>query len=312
MTLSAWRLTFRLHRFEVIALAVFGVLLTGLALLVASRLDSIGFTGACIDRTGTRPIPAFCEPLGQLFYNRANSEASPVQMFIAMVPFIAAVLLGTAIVGREIERGTARLAWSLAPSRRAWFLMRLVPIAVLIAVVTFVLGMAADRLLRAAMPDIDTANAFVNFGVRGVVLAARVVFVFALAVVVGSIIGRVMPAVIVAAVLAWFAISGGERVHNEILQRETVVVAQEAVGSGDMQFDQRFQLPDGRLIGWDEMQQIDPPIGDNWQPKYPMVALVIPGSRYRQVELREVAALGGGTLVAFGLTSLVVARRRPA
>jgi ABC-type transport system involved in multi-copper enzyme maturation permease subunit len=312
MTLTAWRLTFRLHRFELIALAVLAVLLTGLALLVAARLDSIGFTGVCIDRTGTRPIPGFCEQLGQLFYSRANSEASPVQSFIVVVPFLAAILLGVAIVGREIERGTARLAWSLAPSRRAWFLMRLVPIAILLAVVTFVLGIAADRLLAASQPDIDIANAFSGFGSRGVVLAARVSFIFALAVVIGSVMGRVMPAVIVAAILAWFAISGGERVHNEILQRETVVVAQEAVASGDMQFDQRFQLPDGRLIGWEEMQQIDPPVGDNWQPKYPMVALVIPGSRYRQVEAREVAALGGGMIVAFGLTSLVVARRRPA
>jgi ABC-type transport system involved in multi-copper enzyme maturation permease subunit len=312
MTLSAWRLTFRLHRFEVFALVVFGLLLTGLAFLVAARLDSIGFSSVCIDRTGTRPLPVLCEALGQQFYNRVNSEASPVQSFIVIVPFIAAILLGVAIIAREIERGTARLAWSLAPSRRSWFLARLVPILVLVAVVTFVLGIAADRLLGASQPDLDIANAFSSFGSRGVVLAARVTFIFALAVVVGSVMGRVMPAVIVAAVLGWFAISGGERVHNEILQRETVVVAQEAVGSGDMQFDQRFQLPDGRLIGWEEMQQIDPPIGDNWQPKYPMVALVIPGSRYRQVELREVAALGGGMLVAFGLTSLVVARRRPA
>ena len=98
MTLTAWRLTFRLHRFEVFALAVFGLLLTGLALLVAARLDSIGFTGVCIDRTGTRPIPAFCEPLGQLFYNRANNEAAPVQSFIVIVPYIAAILLGVAIV----------------------------------------------------------------------------------------------------------------------------------------------------------------------------------------------------------------------
>jgi len=312
MTLAAWRLTFRLHRFEAFALVVLAFLLTGLAFLVAARLDSIGFTGVCIDRTGTRPLPVLCEALGQKFYDQVNREASPVQSFVAIVPYIAATLLGVAIVGREIERGTARLAWSLAPSRRAWFLARLIPIAVLLAVVTFVLGIAADRLLAASQPDLDIANAFSGFGSRGVVLAARVLFVFALAVVIGSVMGRLMPAVIVAAVVAWFGISGGERVHNEILQRETVVVQQEAVGSGDMQFDQRFQLPDGRLIGWEEMQQLDPPIGDNWQPKYPLVALIIPGARYRQVEAREVGALGGGMLVAFVVTALVVARRRPA
>lgn len=308
--LTATRLTFRLHRFEVAALAILAALLTAGALLVASHLDAVGFSAACIDRTGAG-VPASCDRLAQTFYDIANREASPIQAFIAIVPFIAAVLLGVTIVGREIERGTTRLAWSLAPSRRRWLLARLVPIAVLIAVVTYVLGMAADRLLAASSPDLDTANAFAQFGFRGVVLAARVFFVFALALLVGAVMGRVMPAVIVAAVLAWFGIAGGERVHNEILQRETVAVSAEAVRSGDMQFDQRFQLPDGSLIGWEEMERIDPPTGENWTPKYPMVSLVIPGTRYRQVELREVGALAGGSLVALLAAGFLIGRRRP-
>jgi hypothetical protein len=308
--LTATRLTFRLHRFEVVAFFVLTVLLTAGALLVASRLDAVGFSAACIDRTGAG-VPASCERLAQTFYDIANREASPIQSFIVIVPYIGAVLLGVTIVGREIERGTTRLAWSLAPSRLRWLLARLVPVAVLIAVGTYLLGIAADRLLAASSPDIDTANAFAMFGFRGAALAARVFFVFALALLVGTVMGRVMPAVIVAAIVAWFGISGGERVHDEILQRETVVVASDAVRSGDRQFDQRFQLPDGSLIGWQEMEQIDPPTSENWQPKYPMVSLVIPGTRYQQVELREVAALVGGTLIAIAGTTLVVARRRP-
>ncbi|MDQ6793777.1 MAG: ABC transporter permease [Chloroflexota bacterium] len=308
--LNATRLTLRLHRFEVVAFVALSLLLTAAAWLVASRLDAVGFSAACIDRTGAG-VPPSCERLAQTFYDLASSEASPIQSFIVIVPFIAAILLGVTVVGREVERGTTRLAWSLAPSRRRWLLARLVPIAVLIAVGTYALGVAADRLLGASEPDIDTANAFAMFGFRGVALAARVFFVFALAVLVGTAMGRVMPAVIVAAILAWFGISGGERVHDEILQRETVVVASDAVKTGDRQFDQRFQLPDGSLIGWQEMEQIDPPTGDNWRPKYPMVSLIIPGARYRQVELREVAALAGGTLVAVVATAFVVARRRP-
>ncbi len=307
--LTATRLTFRLHRFEVVALTIFAALLTAGAFLVASRLDAVGYTGACIDRTGAG-VPASCERLAQTFYDIAG-QASPIQAFIAIVPFIAAILLGVSIVGREIERGTTRLAWSLAPSRRRWLLARLVPIAVLIAVVTYVLGIAADRLLAAVSPELDPANAFVQFGFRGVVLAARVFFVFALALLVGAVMGRVMPAVIVAAVVAWFGISGGERVHNEILQREAVAVPAEAAAIGDLQFDQRFLLPDGSLIGWVEMERIDPPTGDNWIPKYPMVALVVPGTRYRQVELREVGALGGGSLAAILATGFLIRRRRP-
>lgn len=307
--LIATRLTFRLHRFEVAALAIFAALLTAGAFVVAASLDAVRYTAACIDRTGAG-VPASCDRLAQTFYDLAG-RAYPLQTLITMVPFIAAILLGVSIVGREIERGTTRLAWSLAPSRRRWLLARLVPIAVLIAVLTYVLGIAADRLLAATSPDLDPANAFVQFGSRGVVLAARVFFAFAIALLVGAVMGRVMPAVIVAAVVAWFGIYGGERVHNEILQREAVAVPAEAAGVGDMQFDQRFQLPDGSLIGWQEMERIDPPTDENWTPKYPMVSLVIPGTRYRQVELREAGALGGGSLVAILATGFLIRRRRP-
>jgi hypothetical protein len=77
--------------------------------------------------------------------------------------------------------------------------------------------------------------------------------------------------------------------------------------------DQRFRLPDGRLVGWDVIEQVDPPPqdGTEWVPKYPMVSLVVPGTRYRQVETREALALGGGTIVWLGLAGLVVSRRRP-
>ena len=37
------------------------------------------------------------------------------------VAYVIGAFLGVPIVGRELERGTTRLAWSLAPSRWRWF-----------------------------------------------------------------------------------------------------------------------------------------------------------------------------------------------
>jgi hypothetical protein len=42
-----------------------------------------------------------------------------------------------------------------------------------------------------------------------------------------------------------------------------------------------------------------------------MMALVVPGTRYQEVELREVGVLAGGSLVAVGLAGIAVRRRRP-
>jgi hypothetical protein len=150
-------------------------------------------------------------------------------------------------------------------------------------------------------------------GFRGVVLAARAIFVFGLAVLVGTVMGRALPALIVAGILAFVGITGGTQVHERILRAEAIQL--DKPGPGDMQTDQRFQLPDGRFIGWEEVQQYDPPPTDpnfagQW-PTLPMVTFGVPGTRYGEVHVREVAVLLGGALVALAMSAFIVGRRRP-
>ena len=83
---------------------------------------------------------------------------------------------------------------------------------------------------------------------------------------------------------------------------------------GDLFFDQRIRIPDGRVMTWDEMYALvpQPEDGSDWPPAgYTFVSLVVPGTRYRFVELREVGALAGGSLVALGIAGFTVRRRRP-
>jgi hypothetical protein len=81
-------------------------------------------------------------------------------------------------------------------------------------------------------------------------------------------------------------------------------------GNGNLYFDQRFVLPDGTLVGYEYFGGADP-YDQNGNPRYPMVAMVVKGERYRFVESREAAALAGGSLVALLLAAFVVSRRRP-
>ena len=310
MSLVAARLTLRFQRFELVTLGSLLIGLTVAAIVVAAQLDAIGYSSTCL--AAIDPVPPSCQAKGEAFYALQNSLASPIAGLLVAISFGAAAFVGVAIVGRELERGTTRLAWSLAPSRRGWYLARLVPILVVLAALTFLAGVAADRLTAAGSPGLDIGNAFDGFGTRGVLVAARAMFVFALAVAVGSVIGRALQAVIVVIVLAWLGLSFGENIHERIIRGEAIVLDQAEARRGDRYIDQAFRLPDGRLVGWDVINQIDPPPAEGeWIPKYPMVSLVVPREQYRFVETREALVLVAGSLVGLAFAGLVVVRRRP-
>jgi len=318
-TFTATRLTLRLHRFEVYAFAALVALGFGLAFLVAARLDALRFDPRCYDPTGLTQPSTACDLAMQRFNEMVNNDAGKVTVIVTIVPFLAALLLGTPIVGREIERGTTRLAWALTPSRRRWFLQRLLPVLAVLTVGSLLLGIAADRLLAASTPGLDISNAFANFGFRGVVLAARAVFVFGLALFVGAVMGRALPALIVAGVIAFVGITGGTLVHQRILRAEAVPIDEpspnDAGTRGDLFMEQRFRLPDGTLVGYEQVEQYDPMPTDpqfsgEW-PSLPRVMLGVPGTRYGEVQVREVLVLLGGTLVLLTATGFIVGRRRP-
>jgi hypothetical protein len=309
---TSLRLALRLHRFEG---AAFTIVIAGLAVaafVVSAWLDATGYAQSCLDPTGTRILPPTCEAIGARFFDLQNRLAAPISAMLVVLSFIAAALIGVAVIAREIERGTTRLAWSLAPSRRRWYATRVLPLLIGLVAVTFVAGFATDRLTAASQPAIDVGNAFDGFGQRGGLIAARSVFVFAVAVFVGALVGRTLPALIVATIVAYVGLGGGEAVHDRIIRSEAIVVPAEQVQPGDRWVDQLFQLPDGRLVGWDVMEQLDPPKPDaEWVPKYPQVTIIVPGTRYRFVEAREALALAGGSLAFLALGALVVGRRRP-
>ena len=324
MKLDWARLTLRLSRFELIA---FGGIILGLVVatvVAAAWVDSLRPAPACFASTSDLGVggPVFssgatsaCEAALNAWYSASTGFAGLGAGLLIFLSFAAAVFLGVPIVAREVERGTSRLAWSLAPSRMRWFLARMLPILVVLAVVTFLAGIAADRFASAASQDPDLSNSFILFGFRGLLIASRAVFIFAVAVAVGAIVARALPAVIITAVIATIGLAGGERVHTMILRSEAVAIPfdQSDNGSGrsgDMPFEQQFVLPDGSLVGWQYFNGSDQ-FDENGNPKYPMVSIVVPGERYRFVETREALVLAGGSLAGLILAGFVVSRRRP-
>jgi hypothetical protein len=315
------RLTLRLHRFELFA---FGVAIIGLAVAAfaaAAYIEGFRVPPECVfsdDAAPSEEVIFACDAAYRRV-SEAQTIGALVMSPLLLVTFAMSLFLGVPVIARELERGTVRLAWWLTPSRWRWYLARLVPIVVVVVGLTFAAGLAADRMFAANNPGVDFANSFEGFGARGGLLAARALFVFAVAVFVGSFIGRVLPAVIVAALLATIGLYGGINVHDRILQGEAVQVPADGSGfgdgsaSGDKFIDQRFVLQDGTLVGYDYF--FNSGQGDAFDelgnPRFPMVNLVIPGDRYRFVEAREAGVLIGGSLVALLIAGFVVVRRRP-
>ncbi len=248
MSLTWARLTLRLSRFELLAFGGFIVVFIVATILAAAWIDSMRPPAECLVATA-EPV-AGCEAKLNAWYSAQYSPAGLSVGLLIFLSFAAGLFLGVPIVAREIERGTSRLAWSLAPSRTRWFLERMVPILIALALITFVAGIAADRFVGVVTPGVDLSNAFTAFGFRGLLIASRALFIFGVAVLVGAVVARALPAVILTAVIVTIGLAGGERVHQEILEREAVAIPVDVNDNGighlgDLFITQKFVLPDG-------------------------------------------------------------------
>ena len=313
MTLAAARLTFRIGRTELLA---FGGVLVTLAIatfLSAIWIDSLRPPAACL--TG-QEFGADCEVANQAWYAAQAGLPGVFAGLLLFVSFAAGLFLGVPIVAREVERGTTRLAWSLSPSRMRWFAHRMLPVLGLMIVVATLAAVATERMSASLNPTVDLGNAFVVFGYRGLPLAARAIFIFAVGVLVGAVVARTLPAIILGAIVAVIGLSGGQAVHQKLLAAEAIQVPVNMTGdqqgaTGDMFIDQRFVLPDGTLVNYEYFGTESPFDEATGNPRYPMVNLVVPGTRYKEVAARESLALLGGALVGLLAAGFVVTRRRP-
>jgi hypothetical protein len=318
-----FRLTLRLHRFELVAFGAAIIVLVVASFAVAAYIEGFRIPPECATLDGGE-VPVACDAAYRRLSD-AQAIGALIMSPLLFVTFAMALFLGVPVIARELERGTVRLAWWLTPSRWRWYLARLLPILIVVAGLTFAVGVAVDRMFAANNPGVDLSKSFDGYGARGGLLAARAFFVFAVGVFVGSFIGRALPAVIIAALLATIGLYGGINVHDRILVGEAVAIPTDpngnngGYGSSDKYIDQKFVLEDGTLVGYDYFYNqgdggqggLSDPFDEFGNPKFPMVNLVIPGERYRFVEAREAGVLIGGSLVALLIAGFVVVRRRP-
>jgi hypothetical protein len=305
--LTATRLTYRINRFEIRAVLAATILSVVVSAVVISWIRSSGYA-ACIQTDG--PPAATCFELEDL--GRWATRIASLSMNLAgFFPILAGLLLGGPLVARELDKGTARLAWSLGPSRRRWYLQRVLPILVVVGLSAMIIGIVSEQLTALFAPDVDLTRSFIGFHTRGVLIATGALLVASIAVAVGSVVGRLVPTLLLALILGGVTLLAIAEVDQKILANETVRLTGDNQYTNDLVVGEgRFELPDGRLVTFDELAVYDPKVLENGFD-YPYVQFGIPRERYREIETREALAQVVFAVLFVGAGALVVSRRRP-
>ncbi len=321
------RLSFRQQRWELILVVAGTAIAAGVMLWFANVLTAmVAANPACLPVADAGPSPA-CRAVVEEYYG-IGGWADQLLVLSFAAPFGMGVLLGAPLVAREIDGGTAQLAWTLSRSRAWWLLRRIGFVAVLVGLLLGALAVTSEILAAALVPDLDLAHDFQWEGRRGWLIVARGMGTLGIGLLVGALVGRVLPAVLASALVIGLAFTGLSLLHDRWLTAEAVIwdQATEVLEPGSKYVGSGIRTTDGSVYTWSEAtargldasyideqgrmfaSQADMIAG---RPLGTDIAFVIPGSRYPEVTAREGVMAGAFGLGALGLSALVVRRRRP-
>jgi hypothetical protein len=309
---ARFALAWRLHRAEIVAVAIAALGLSVALLLTAQALDRI--VAACRAATEVVAPCGGLNEFGTIYDNDIQTRIAMIGPLVGALPFVAGVLLGAPLVAHELERGTAQVGWSMARSRARWLAIRFLPLIAIGLVILVIPAVAGEILERSLRPVIDPAASFEHYGTRGPLLAVRFLPAVAIAAVVGTVVGRQLPALLLAgAVVGGMAIGLMQTPVLWLQAQEQVEGFDSIENVGNLFAYVRYRDPDGTWISEEEaFSRMVTPEGEEPDPNQPQeVFFVIPGERYPEVVLRESLALLGVTAAAGGLLLFLVRRRRP-
>jgi hypothetical protein len=206
-------------------------------------------------------------------------------------------------------------------------------VALAVIVLLGVLAVTSEILSAALLPDRLLSTDFAFFGRRGLLIVARGIGALGVGMLVGAVIGRVLPAILAAGIVIALAFTGISLAMDRWNQTELVAQRFMEGLNQPAEFDTSalavnggIETPDGELITYNELYEsgVETQMSDEQGRMYTSqadfeagrfigyeVLLVIPGVRYPELVAREGVVAGGLGLVALGLTTLVVRRRRP-
>lgn len=196
-------LALKINRFEVVAVTAAALVLAGAALYVTYEMSRTGATRACMEqllKSLDDDDVSACARSIMRWSNVANGEGGKVLGAMFGGPFIIGAVLGVLIVGRQIEERTATIAWALSGSRRRWLAGALWP-PLLLTLLLGVLLAAASAVLGDSKQGLPIwFTSFDDALFAGPPVMAHLLLGLAIGLITGAVVGRTLPALIVAVV----------------------------------------------------------------------------------------------------------------
>lgn len=332
-TLTWLRLSYRRQSWEVFLIFAGAIAIAGGMVYISGQIEELRtLRDACLAAT-----PRQCDAI----VARAYEPTQTAQLLLRaaeLAPFVVGIVLGAPLVASEIEGRTAPLAWMLSRSRTRWLIGRAVFVVAVSAICLALLAWGSEMVAALLDPERNLARDFNFAEARGPILIARGFGVVALAVLIGAIIGRLLPALLASILVVAGVFIGFGLVDGAILKAEARVVQTDPQSGteilGNYWLDAGLQLTDGTVLTWDEVSQrgirgqdvasqiaFTQDTGGCWyaseaemaanRPVGCEVAWVVSGDRYPAVTARRAAMLGAMGIVAIAGAAAVVERRRP-
>ncbi len=318
--LATVRLTFRMHRFEVLAAGLALALVMGSAVVAHARLTDAAVSGDCRQQADVGTTDAACSNAVNAFY-AAQSEAGLVLGAALGLPIVVGLVLGVPIVGAEVEMRTTTLAWSLSGDRRRWLLQRFLPVLALSLAGLAIASVLLSDLRLAVAADGSRPN-LDDLGTSGPTLIGRGLLALGIALFAGAVIGRTLPGFLIATAVTVVLVFGGAHAFQEVLAKPySVWVAADANDGALIWLDFARRDRDGRILNRKAVRLLVQTecrgcvgrtkrawVVQNLTP----VVRIVPVTAFPAFERAETAASVGIGGFAILLTFPVVARRKPA
>ncbi len=323
-TTLGWSLvTLRLNRFELLVAVLGALIIAAWAAYIVVSLSAIAVPDGCIDGwIGVSDARPHCLPAMDDWSSLLVSSSSDLLWWAQLIPFVIGIVAGAPIIAREIEVGTAHTTWTLFPSRTRWLVSQLLPVMLVIAVAVVAASVTTElvfglreRMGLAVIGDI---------GMHGPVFAMRAAAAFGIGLLVGAIVARSVPSIVIGVVAfvlvlgalgvareAWFA--GQPRIELDPDDATAVTTAW------------RWRDPSGALVTDDVAMSMVPPgvaALDRGSPQavesmnwleghgYALVPVGITQAQALGWQAYEAGILATLCVVSIGGAFLVVRRRR--
>ncbi len=167
-------------------------------------------------------LAAACHPASSIACGELISHFDAIDAFLAnglilqALPLLLGTFVGAPVLARELETGTFRFAWTQGFGRRRWALAKLVGLAVLLAAAAGAVGALLSWYYQPYFAAGNTSLSLAQwprlapglFDLGGVTLAAWTLAAFAIGALAGTLIRRVVPA-IVASLVAYTGLAVG-------------------------------------------------------------------------------------------------------